>query len=205
MGFTVVTSNHENVLAWRHAQLNGIAAPVVTHVEEATRSRGLRIRVELTTEDADPGLRCSGRLGDRRCQLADAARIGRAGADGRHPPVTGSVGLRDAVPARRRLAAGVPVDIPRLWLREAEDAACQTLHRGADRRAFIDVDDFKVVNDTHRHGVGDEVLWMFARRLRDTDLVARLGGDEFAVLLAQARRVGAIAGTRPHRALVAAP
>jgi len=70
---------------------------------------------------------------------------------------------------------------------------------------FIDVDDFKVVNDTHRHGVGDEVLCMFARRLRDTDLVARLGGDEFAVLLAQARRVGAIAGTRPHRALVAAP
>jgi len=54
---------------------------------------------------------------------------------------------------------------------------------------FIDVDDFKAVNDTHGHGMGDEVLRMFSRRLRDsvrdTDLVARLGGDEFAVLLAQ--------------------
>ncbi len=56
---------------------------------------------------------------------------------------------------------------------------------------FIDVDDFKVVNDTHGHAVGDELLRCFARRLRDqvrdTDLVARLGGDEFAVLMSHAR------------------
>lgn len=53
---------------------------------------------------------------------------------------------------------------------------------------FLDLDDFKPVNDTHGHEVGDEVLQHAARRIRDavrdTDLVARQGGDEFLVLLA---------------------
>ena len=51
----------------------------------------------------------------------------------------------------------------------------------------IDLDDFKVVNDTFGHQVGDEVLAVVASRItasiRDVDLAARIGGDEFAVLL----------------------
>ncbi|QGT78688.1 diguanylate cyclase [Guyparkeria halophila] len=52
---------------------------------------------------------------------------------------------------------------------------------------YLDLDDFKPINDTHGHDVGDQVLVTLVRRLqeatRETDSVARLGGDEFAVLV----------------------
>ncbi|HSW42399.1 MAG TPA: EAL domain-containing protein [Patescibacteria group bacterium] len=53
---------------------------------------------------------------------------------------------------------------------------------------FLDLDNFKIVNDTAGHGAGDDLLAAVAGRirgqLRDTDLAARLGGDEFGVILA---------------------
>ncbi len=63
---------------------------------------------------------------------------------------------------------------------------------------FIDLDNFKPINDNHGHLAGDAMLWAVANVLRhgvrDSDIVARLGGDEFAVILAgcslkRARRI----------------
>jgi diguanylate cyclase (GGDEF)-like protein/PAS domain S-box-containing protein len=52
---------------------------------------------------------------------------------------------------------------------------------------YLDIDNFKAVNDSHGHDVGDALLKEFALRvrrcLRETDAVGRLGGDEFVVLL----------------------
>jgi diguanylate cyclase (GGDEF)-like protein len=54
---------------------------------------------------------------------------------------------------------------------------------------MMDLDDFKAVNDTHGHNIGDQVLTTIAMRcreqLRNIDLIGRYGGDEFLVLLVE--------------------
>jgi len=76
-----------------------------------------------------------------------------------------------------------------------QDCVTRALERNKPTRTpcvvlFIDIDDFKSVNDTLGHAVGDRVLVAVAERLRESvragDVAARQGGDEFAILLERA-------------------
>lgn len=76
------------------------------------------------------------------------------------------------------------------WNEELARAVARARRSGAPMAAmFLDLDDFKKINDAHGHAAGDHVLREFASALkatlREADVVARLSGDEFVVLLDQ--------------------
>jgi diguanylate cyclase (GGDEF)-like protein/PAS domain S-box-containing protein len=79
-------------------------------------------------------------------------------------------------------------DLPnRVLFRDQIERELQNTSRGEQfALLYIDIDEFKGINDSLGHHVGDELLKTVAARIRscigDTDLIARLGGDEFAVI-----------------------
>ncbi len=63
---------------------------------------------------------------------------------------------------------------------------------------FLDLDRFKLINDTMGHNAGDVLLWQVAgrltKRLRDVDTIARMGGDEFTIILTDVTSSQDVAG-----------
>jgi diguanylate cyclase (GGDEF)-like protein len=72
---------------------------------------------------------------------------------------------------------------------------------------FVDLDDFKGVNDRYGHGAGDALLKAVSRELvghvRASDVVGRLGGDEFGILIWHAGEEQALAKARELESLIA--
>jgi len=82
----------------------------------------------------------------------------------------------------------------RVMLADELEKALSRAQRHSDTTGlvFIDIDDFKPINDTMGHTIGDHALRLVAERIhtsvRQTDTVARMGGDEFVVLLPRLSR-----------------
>ena len=99
----------------------------------------------------------------------------------------------------------------RVLLQDRIEATLTRVRRGEEAAVlFLDLDNFKSVNDTFGHSTGDELLKIVAGRLRsglrETDTIARWGGDEFAILLVGAKQPeGAGIVARRITELMAAP
>ena len=143
----------------------------------------------------------------RRCvivpvhELADAARALGAGDRDRRPCVQQDDEIGELADTFTRMADALADSHVRLDERATQDSLTGLANRPSfdDTLArlcgqpdqygvlFVDLDDFKLVNDTMGHAAGDHLLQLVADRLvmavRPVDVVARLGGDEFAVIL----------------------
>jgi diguanylate cyclase (GGDEF)-like protein len=206
----IIRSTQQATLAVTSYLMHGnLQTPDQKRAEAASGKAPLRDTISLTDltklylywRDAaiDALDRDARRLGSPAETLDTAIAIVRGGSDG---SVVRMVKQFDA--ERRRLQAELQREQARLAHEAVHDAltglpnrklffdrlsralARSTRHGVATAVLFIDIDDFKLVNDTCGHLTGDQLLTAIAARLaecvRATDTVARLGGDEFVVL-----------------------
>jgi len=151
---------------------------VQVHEMQALLTRLLQdvVRAETRLEHADPS-----RLVQANEQLLLAA------LDSRDQAETATQALQQV---ERATLVDALTDLPnRTALLEHFVHAAATARRHGNSLAllFVDLDDFKQINDTQSHAVGDQVLCLVAQRMlgvvREVDMVSRHGGDEFLILL----------------------
>jgi diguanylate cyclase (GGDEF)-like protein/PAS domain S-box-containing protein len=186
-------------------QLCGLPADtLLTGMPYAEVLRVAVTRGNLTEADLLPLRQWRAELIDRRArgslvwELAD----GRAIMVNHQPLQEGWISTYEDITDRRQAEARIEymarhdalTDLPnRVLFRERLDEALGHARRGqALALLCLDLDQFKAVNDTLGHPIGDALLQAVARRLashlRDSDTVARLGGDEYAIVQAPIAR-----------------
>ncbi|HEY0593473.1 MAG TPA: diguanylate cyclase, partial [Thermoanaerobaculia bacterium] len=165
-------------------------APEIPLIVLAREDSAADIALEAGAEDVIP----ESAVGDRILRRSIRNALQRHRERRRLSDVT-----RELQEANRRLERMALIDpltdlLNRRGLQRALTELVERIQRDAIDVAvvLIDIDDFKSVNDTLGHAVGDVALREIARRLRagvrSTDHVARLGGDEFLLLLPAADR-----------------
>ena len=106
---------------------------------------------------------------------------------GTYADITASKVAEDRL--RYRAEFDTLTDLPNraLFVERLQQAIGRATHTSTMALLFLDIDHFKTVNDTLGHEAGDQLLKVFASRMRDcvrqSDTVARLAGDEFTIVL----------------------
>jgi diguanylate cyclase (GGDEF)-like protein len=156
--------------------LNGEKMPGVENALE--KSELVESKVQNASESlAEVNLALKAEVAERESLEEQLATVTKEGQDARH------ASLHDPL-------TGLPNRA--LFNDRLDHALAQAKRHGSSLVVmFLDLDDFKKINDTHGHEVGDVVLTTAAKRLgeitRDDDTVCRQGGDEFLYLLQNIR------------------
>src|SRR5258708_4178491 len=182
-----------------YLDMPGLSRDVAKH--GCTMQRLIAHRKETGSFDGDVDEFCNAiiqtvSLGKATRQLTEAPG-GRAIEIINRPLKSGGwVATIEDITARRRADEKIAhlahydglTDLPnRILFRERLEQSLKAIQPGEQLAVlYIDIDEFKSVNDALGHPIGDELLKGVAERLRgclkDTDVAARLGGDEFAVI-----------------------
>jgi diguanylate cyclase (GGDEF)-like protein/PAS domain S-box-containing protein len=205
--FAFVNPRVETLLGYGREEL--IGQPFTAIVHELDRSLARQLMMRRPAEDRDLAnvelrlLRQRDGQGPRPYVVTMVSAVGIFGdedgaAVSTGPRYLGSYGVARDITERKRAEEMITFQalhdqltgLPnrRLFKDHLELALAQAARRGEKVGVmFIDLDRFKLVNDTYGHFEGDELLKNFAQRLRGCiragDTVARQGGDEFTVLL----------------------
>ena len=183
--FTRVNRSLAQLTGFTQEQLLTMQLPDVAGVvgDEWLRDQqeGISFECELTRADGSTG---SGLL-QRSAVQSDAGEQDHVLLQILDVTAQKLAGEQLAHAAEHDVLTGLP---NRAYFERKVDGAIDSL--GADRSLailFVDLDNFKLINDTLGHGAGDSLLVLVAQRLRGAldpaDIVARFGGDEFVILL----------------------
>lgn len=195
---TFINPIAEQLTGWTMAEADGRPLATVFHVVDETSGQPIACPVAKCLQTLRPvyledGAVLISRHGERHDVQDSAAPVLTPRGD-----VIGAVLVfQDITAARalqRKLAHSAMHDaltgLPnRIWFEQRLREACESAREFDQHHAlcFIDLDRFKIVNDTAGHAAGDVLLrelgHVIRSQVRPDDLLARLGGDEFALLL----------------------